>query len=299
MATDTVIQREAPDIEAYRLGLLDSARKLADQPDGLNLPDYLVSGLTPEQQMAQGISMAGVGSYVPFITAGDESIATGIAALGGATGAYNPQLAEDFMDPYQQLVIDQMSNELQRQKAIEGNRIADQASAAGAMGGSRQAVAEALANRNLTDTYAKNVAGLLSSGYGQAQQASMNAFENASNRALQTGQALGTLGLQSASLGELQSQLGSRDIQNLMTTGGMGYEQAQAALEAERMSKMQNIYEPFQRVSYLSDIYSKTPSSQQTISSSTSPSASPFQQLAGLGIAGLTAAGGAAKAGLF
>lgn len=299
MATETVITQESPDIEAYRLGLLESAKTLADQPEGLNLPDYLVSGLTPEQQAAQALSMSGVGSYVPFIQAGDESIATGIAALGGATGAYNPQLAEDFMDPYQQLVIDEMSNELQRQKQIEQNQIADRAIASGALGGSRQAVAEALSNRNLMDTYAKNVAGLLSSGYGQAQQASMNAYENAAQRALSTGQALGTLGLQSASLGELQSQLTSNDIQNLMATGGMGYEQAQAALEAERMSKLQNIYEPFQRVSYLSDIYAKTPSSQQTISQSTSPSASPFQQIAGLGISGLTAAAGASKAGLF
>ena len=33
MATETqqVVQREAPEIEAYKLGLLESAKKLADQ----------------------------------------------------------------------------------------------------------------------------------------------------------------------------------------------------------------------------------------------------------------------------
>jgi len=107
MATETVITRESPDIEAYRLGLLESAKQLADQPEGLGLPDYLVSGLTPEQQAAQALSMAGVGSYAPFLQGGDQAIATGIAALQGATGAYDPRLAEQYMDPYQSLVIDE------------------------------------------------------------------------------------------------------------------------------------------------------------------------------------------------
>ena len=299
MATETVITRESPEIEAYRLGLLESAKQLADQPEGLGLPDYLVSGLTPEQQAAQALSMAGVGSYAPFLQGGDQAIATGIAALQGATGAYDPRLAEQYMDPYQSLVIDEMSNELQRQKQIGANRLNAQAAQQGAFGGSRAAIAQQELNRNMQDQYAKNVANLLSSGYQQAQDASMQGYENAAQRALGVGTALGTMGLQTASLGELQSKLTSQDIQNLMATGGLGYEQAQAALEAERMSKLQNIYEPFQRVSYLSDIYAKTPSAQQTISAATSPSASPFQQVAGLGIAGLSAAGGAKAAGLF
>jgi len=49
----------------------------------------------------------------------------------------------------------------------------------------------------------------------------------------------------------------------------------------------------------LSDIYKGAPTSQQTIAASTAPSVSPAQSILGLGIAGLSAAGGAAKAGLF
>jgi hypothetical protein len=115
----------------------------------------------------------------------------------------------------------------------------------------------------------------------------------------QLGAQLGTLGLQQASLGELQTKLGQADIDTLMGVGGMQYQQSQAALEAERQSQLQKAYEPYQRVSFLSDIYAKTPSAQQTLSVGTSPAVSPFQQIAGLGIAGLSAAGGAAKAGLF
>ena len=39
MTTQTQIVREAPDIEAYKLGLLESAKGLADQPVGLGVVD--------------------------------------------------------------------------------------------------------------------------------------------------------------------------------------------------------------------------------------------------------------------
>ena len=38
------IVREAPEIEAIKLGLLESAKDLADMP--VNLPDYQVAGLS-------------------------------------------------------------------------------------------------------------------------------------------------------------------------------------------------------------------------------------------------------------
>jgi hypothetical protein len=46
----------------------------------------------------------------------------------------------------------------------------------------------------------------------------------------------------------------------------------------------------------LSDIYKGTPSAQQTITSQASQQPSTFQQVAGLGIAGLSAAAGAREA---
>jgi hypothetical protein len=70
-------------------------------------------------------------------------------------------------------------------------------------------------------------------------------------------------------------------------------------LEAKRQSDLAQLYEPYQRLSYLSDIYKGAPSTQQTIATSTSPGVSPAQQFLGLGIAGLSAAAGAQKAGLF
>jgi len=116
---------------------------------------------------------------------------------------------------------------------------------------------------------------------------------------LQAGQALGTLGLQQASLGELSQQTGLRNLQTQYELGKQQQAQQQATLEAKRQSDLAQLYEPYQRLSYLSDIYKGAPSSQQTIATSTSPGVSPAQQFMGLGIAGLSAAAGANKAGLF
>ena len=116
---------------------------------------------------------------------------------------------------------------------------------------------------------------------------------------LQGGEALGTLGLRQASLGELAQKTGLQNIQTQYELGKQQQLQNQAAIEAKRQSDMAQLYEPYQRLSYLSDIYKGAPSSQQTIASSTSPGVSPAQSFLGLGIAGLSAAAGAQKAGLF
>jgi hypothetical protein len=75
--------------------------------------------------------------------------------------------------------------------------------------------------------------------------------------------------------------------------------QQQAQLEAQRQSNLAQLYEPYQRLGFLSDIYKGAPTTQQTITTATSPSVSPAQSILGMGIAGLSAYSGAQKAGLF
>ena len=129
----------------------------------------------------------------------------------------------------------------------------------------------------------------------QAQQAAANVLA----RVQQQGELLGTLGLRQASLGELGQKMGQQESQFLFDIGQRQQAQQQAELEAQRQSDLAQLYEPYQRFSYLSDIYKGAPSTQQSIASATAPSVSPAQQYLGLGIAGLSAAAGAQKAGLF
>jgi hypothetical protein len=62
---------------------------------------------------------------------------------------------------------------------------------------------------------------------------------------------------------------------------------------------LQQAYEPYQRLGFLSDIYKGAPTSQQSITAATAPTPSTAQQVAGLGIAGLSAAAAGKKSGLF
>jgi hypothetical protein len=116
---------------------------------------------------------------------------------------------------------------------------------------------------------------------------------------LKGGEALGTLGLQQASLGELQSGL-QRDEQGFLFD--MGRQQQalqQAQLDADRESDLAQLYEPYQRLGFVSDIYKGAPSTQMSVTGTSSPNVSPVQTALGLGVAGLSAAAGARQAGLF
>lgn len=112
------------------------------------------------------------------------------------------------------------------------------------------------------------------------------------------GTELGKLGVQQAALGELQSKLGTTDIQNLATMGSAEQQQQQQSLDASRASTLQQLYEPYQRAGFLSDIYKGTPTSQQTLASSTAPNPSLGSQVVGTGIAALGGAAALNKSGL-
>jgi len=320
--TTTQIVQENPEIEAYRLGLLESAKGLADQPVGL--PQYQVQGLTDLQKQAIARGEEGVGAFIPFIEAGYGTLGQGAGMVGqGLTAAMaaqpsiqaaiqqmaDPTAYRQYMDPYMEDVIAATEADIARQGEMAQQGIAGKAVQAGAFGGSRAAVAGAELGRNVADQMARTTSGLRSQGYQQAVDAARNAalgqLQGAQSQIAlgqgigQLGSQLGTMGLQQASLGELQSQLGRADLDTLMQLGGVEQANLQAGLDAQRQSELQKAYEPYQRLSFLSDIYAKTPSSQQTLSVGTSPSVSPFQQVAGLGIAGLSAAAGARNAGLF
>ena len=98
---------------------------------------------------------------------------------------------------------------------------------------------------------------------------------------------------------KLAQQSALRDIQTQFQLGKQQQLQQQAELEAKRKSDMAQLYEPYQRLGFLSDIYRGAPTSQMTLSQVQRPDVSPAQQLFGLGVAGLSAYGGAKQAGLF
>ena len=82
------------------------------------------------------------------------------------------------MNPYDQNVVDTTQADLERQRQMAVNATGDAATAAGAFGGSRHGVAEALTNEASGRTAAGILAQLRQQGYANAQ--STAASENAS-----------------------------------------------------------------------------------------------------------------------
>lgn len=274
MATTTTEQiiREAPDIEAYKLGLLSSAKALTDTP--LNLPAYQVAGLNADQTASFDLARQGIGAYKPYVEQASRSLTQGTGMVGegadvlrgadtrnqfggaqqamnlagaaagqmtgaanqmgqvagninpayqyiqqglgatqqgigqlmGATGQYDPRAAAAYMNPYQQQVIDAAVSEMNRQRDIQAQNIKSEASRAGAYGGSREAIMQSELNRNNAQLQNQAIANLMAQGYTQAQANSMTGYEQAQQRALAAGQALGNIG---ATQGSLGGQLGN------------------------------------------------------------------------------------------
>ena len=277
MATETQVQivREDPAIEAYKLGLLDSAKKLADKP--ITLPTQQVAAMSGLQDEAIKEATAGIGAYKPYLTEAGYT-------LGDAQAALDPSGIAQFMNPYQRAVQAEIDRSFDIQLANARQQAVGQPGGPSAFGGSRAAIQEAEIGRNRAAALAQAEA----QNFLQAQQAQARQAE-----------ALGTLGLRQASLGELGQQVGQREQGFLFDLGQRQQAQQQAEIEAKRQSDLAQLYEPYQRYGFLSDIYKGAPTSQQTIASATAPNVSPAQQFLGLGIAGLSAAAGAQKAGLF
>lgn len=71
------VVREAPEIEAYKLGLLQEARDLYSSP--LDLPAYEVAGQSAGQLQAADLLRQGIGAYEPFMQAGSQALTQGQA----------------------------------------------------------------------------------------------------------------------------------------------------------------------------------------------------------------------------
>jgi len=261
--------------------LLTDTRTVATQP--VDFPDIQVAGLTPLQQAAIQRGMAGVGSFQPLLQAGSD-------ILGMGVGALMPGASDQFMNPFVDQVIDQNLRDVQRQGDLERQRIGGAAIKSGAFGGSRQAIAEQELQRNLADTFARQSAGL------RAQ-----AFESAQDRAQKASELFTKAGIATAGLGEAAQAANLRDVQLLSGLGGQEQQQQQAELDALRNTSLQQQFEPYQRLSFMSDIFRGVPSTQTALTTTTTPDPSRLSQIGGLagGVASLLGAfGGGGGGGL-
>ena len=114
------------------------------------------------------------------------------------------------------------------------------------------------------------------------------------------GQAGSNVGVQQLQAAQQAQDQGLREIGLQQTLGGLERAQQQSALDAAFNRDRQQLYEPYTRLSWLSDIYKGAPSTQSSLGSVTSPSQplpSVAQQIGGIGTGILGAAVGAKALG--
>ena len=250
--TQTVTQREAPEIEARKLSLYDQASQLASSP--VNLPAIQVAPISGIEQAAiRQAGQTGVGA---------STVQSGIGAL--QQGMQAPNVSQ-FFNPFQNYV----TAEIGRQGQIAQNQLGANAVAAGAFGGGRQGVAQAELQKRTLEAM----------GQAQAQgfQTALQAAQNQRQQQLAAGVSLGQLGQQqqAMNLADIQAQLQAGALQR-----GIGQQQ----LDAQRATALQRSYEPFQRIEFLKGIMTNLPTAQSTITSSTAPGANPLGQAVGAGL---------------
>jgi len=261
MTYSTQYVREAPEIEAYKLGLINEARELYNQP--MNLPAVEAAALSGTEQQGIDFAKQGVGSFEPYIQAASQGvtqgmdltqqgalaagavdttaqyqaaqdmmgravpvIGQGIGGILGSAQAYDPNQAASYMNPYQQQVTQNALGEMRRQADIAQTGAAAQAVGAGAFGGTREGVQRAETERGVQDLMQQRIMQDYANNYAQAQQASMQGFESQQQRQLAGGQALGQAGMQFANLGQgiggLTAQQAGVDISKAGALGSLG-----------------------------------------------------------------------------
>jgi len=260
--------REAPGIESRKLELMDIARQVADQP--ISLPAVQVAPLSALEQ--QGITAAGQTGV------GAPTLGQGIAQITGAAAPIGASQIAQYLNPYQSYVTD----EIARQAGIMGNQLAAQAVQSGAYGGGREGVQQAeLQSRALE-------------AMGRAQQQGFGQALGAAQRQQQVGLAAGQ---QLGQLGAMQQTMAQQDLNQLMAAGGVQRQLAQATLDAQRQTQLQQQYEPYQRAEFLKNLYAAGPTTQSAITMASAPTTSPLAQAVGTGIGAFAAFQGAKQPG--
>ena len=270
----TVVQRQAPFLEDYARKLLESAYQKSGT--AIDIPDIQIAGFTDDQKAAIDKTREGIGAFEPFISSADRTITDAIGRPS-IDQTFSAEGIAQFFNPYTSQVVDTTLADIARQGQIAQNRLAGQGVGQGAFGGSRAAIAQGGLQRDVLEQQAKSAGQLRAAGFESALQQARNlADAQIRERSL---------------LGGLKQQLQQQDVANLLGIGSLQQGQAQALLDAQRQTDLQQAYEPFQRLGFFSDILRGVPTASQTVTSTTAPTPSLLSQIGGVAATGLGLAG--------
>jgi hypothetical protein len=312
----------APEIAPYAQNLLGQAAALTDTEMNpyMQYEGERVAQFSPLQQMSY--ENAATMQTQPQLQ--DATAMAGQAGLGALNTGYtynpfqtkafnSPGMAESYMSPYMQNVVDVQQREAIRQKQIADQGLQAQATKAGAFGGSRDAIMRSEADRNLATQLGSIQATGLQNAYQQGmgqfnqEQGATQAAANLNAQQGQFGAGLGLQGLQTAlTSANTLGQLGNTQYQQNMGVNALQNQyglQQQAQIQQDLTNKYQDYLNyqnyPYKQLGFMSDIvrgapltqtgsavYQAPPSTAQTVAS------------LGLGAAGVSKLWGGANGGV-
>ena len=191
---------------------LANAQNMAMAASGADLIPSQMLQLQSADMANQAANQSGFGQ-------GQGALQQGIGALSGAAQQYDPNSVQNFMNPYQQNVIDNALQQINRQAGIDQTNLQSQATRAGAFGGAREGIQRAELNRNTQQMRDQAIMSGLQSGYNTAQGQSMQAFQNQQANQLAQGQGLTQAGSTAGNLASQQGQLGLSAAQQAGAVG--------------------------------------------------------------------------------
>ena len=265
-------QSELPEVMGRKLGLMDAGFALTMGKDAYEakhgagtwqtnfqgmlgeggaqtIPQQDIAGFSELQKRAQAATGAegGIGGYQQY--------------LDKAQGYMGPEAYQQFLNPYQDYVTAGIEEQFGKARTAQEAQGVE----AGAFGGARQGLQSA----ELSRQQAEAVGTSLSQGYGQAQQLAGQAAQQQLGLAGQT------------------QQMGMGDISAMMQAGAQQQGLTQQTYDEQYRRALQQMYEPFQRLGFASDIAQGAPTSASALTMATTPQANPISQAVGAGISGL------------
>lgn len=151
-------------VEQFGQENVETAKRIAATPYQAYSGET-VAAMSPDQQAAYQSLRQNFGAYQPAYQSALQS-AQGVATY--QPGQFSAQGLQQYMDPYQAQVEQGALAAIERQRQLATNQVGQQARAAGAFGGSRQGVQEALTNAEAARIAGETSAGIRSQGFRTA-----------------------------------------------------------------------------------------------------------------------------------
>ncbi len=226
----------------YVYDMLARGQAAASQPFQEYTGERFAGPSALQQQAFQGIGA--LGGQSPW----QYGLGSNLAAQTGTSSFTQPGIAQSFMSPYMQNVVDVQQQQAQRQADIANQAQKAQFARAGAFGGGRSAIAGAQAAADLARQKQAIQAQGLQSAFQQAQQQ----FNTEQQQRLSAASGLGSLGTQ-------QYGAGLQGLQALLGAGATQQQFAQQPLDFGYQQYQQSLQYPYQQATFMQSLLQGLP----------------------------------------